>query len=453
MFTGQYPRNHELIINGMALDPEVPTLTGLLAASGYRTHSIGKQHLQPLLAPAEKAMPDSRAFWHSPQSEEWTGPYYGFTTLDLLLGESDTAALAGHYARWLKEQHPGKNKLLDVASALEAPPRDLDEIWRSAMPAELHYNSWITDHATRFLLRNSEDERPFFLFVSYPDPHHPFAPPAEYADRYHPDDMPLPRMDAGELERMPPYYGKLYPQGQGFRELYWSAREDLEAGSMITTGGISDGSMRRAVAHTYAMIEMIDDGVGGILNTVDACGLTDNTIVLFTSDHGELLGTHGLLHKGPPPYRQLTEVSLLIKGPGVEAGRTIGTLTNHIDLTPTFLDMAGAGLDNDGFDGTSMRSLLNGETHFTREYDFGEYHPSVRREIYNQTIRTNRWRLTIYPNNPDWGEMFDLEADPEEHRNLFQAAPFSSTRRVLEDILAKEFPPKTSVDNEWLCKW
>ena len=450
MFTGLYPRNHELIMNGMALDPAVPTLTERLACGGYRTHSVGKQHLQPLLAPADRAMPDSRAFWQSPESNEWTGPYYGFSTLDLLLGESDTAGIAGHYANWLKDNHPGAGELLEVSSAPEVPPADLDEVWRSAIPVELHYNTWITDNAVKFIENTGE---PFFLFVSWPDPHHPFAPPADYADRYHPDDMPLPRMDPGELDRMPSYYRELYPNGQGFRELYWAGRQDLEAGSMITTENVSDESMRRAIAYTYAMIEMIDDGVGRVLRELDKRGLTENTIVLFTSDHGELLGTHGLLHKGPPPYRQLTEVSILMKGPGIPAGKTIDALTSHIDLTPTFLDLTRVDSAENEFDGVSMGPLLNGRNATFREFNFGEYHPSARPDVYNQTIRTDRWRLTVYPKRPEWGELFDLESDPDEHYNLYHDASVGVVKKDLRNMLATEFPPKTTVDNEWLCKW
>ena len=140
MFTGLYPRHHGLITNGRALDPEIPTITDMLADAGYRTHSVGKQHLQPLLAPAKYNMPDSRAFWRSAAAEEWSGPYYGFQTLDLLLGESDTAAISGHYARWLKAKSPELAALLNVDQAPELPPADLDEIWRSAIPSELHYN-------------------------------------------------------------------------------------------------------------------------------------------------------------------------------------------------------------------------------------------------------------------------------------------------------------------------
>ena len=353
MLTGLYPRNHRLAVNGMALPEEIPTVTQILQDAGYRTHGVGKQHLQPLLAPADKKMPDSRAFWDTDESEDWDGPYYGYQTLDLLLGESDTAHLAGHYAKWLKENHPQAAALLLPESADQPPPADLDEIWRCAMPVELHYNTWITNKAVEFLKAHGDSEQPFFLFISYPDPHHPFDPPAEYADRYQPDEMPLPVVKEGELSRMPSYYGELYPKGQGFRELYWAAHDDMEAGSMITTEGISDQSMRKAIAYTHALVEMIDDGVGEILGALDDTAAKDNTHIIFTSDHGELLGDHCLLHKGPPSYRQLTEVSLLIKGPGVCQGQS-NQLTNHIDLAPTILDLAGIEKSDALFDGASL---------------------------------------------------------------------------------------------------
>ena len=291
------------------------------------------------------------------------------------------------------------------------------------------------------------------MFVSYPDPHHPFAPPIEYADRYDPRDMPLPRVDPDERDRMPDYYANLFPTDGGFRELYWAGLPDMEAGSMITTNGISNDSMQRAIAHTYGMIEMIDDGVGQILNTLEQQGLTDNTIILFTSDHGELLGTHGLLHKGPPSYRQLVEISMLIKGPGISAGQTQNALTNHIDLAPTFLDLAGVSRGGKQFDGRSMVPLLEGQSDWQREANYGEYHPTAKPELYNQTIRTRKWRLSIYPDCPHWGEMFDLEADPNEHVNLYQDNTLESVRNELAEKLAAEFPPQPTVDIPLLCKW
>lgn len=453
MITGLYPRHHRLAMNGMALPDDVRVITDTLTAAGYRTHGVGKQHLQPLLAPEELHMPDSRAFWTTPESNDWNGPYYGYQTVDLLLGESDTAHLAGHYATWLRENHPESVPLLQVSAASEPPPADLDEVWRSAMPVEHHYNSWITDRAESFLEQSAAESDPFFLFVSYPDPHHPFDPPAAYADRYDRTVMPVIRLSDRERRRQLPYYDKLYPKGQGFRELYWKARTDVEAGSMISTDTIGDCSMQLAVAFTHAMVEMIDDQVGRLLQTLDRIGISDSTVVIFTSDHGELLGDHGLLHKGPPPYRQLTEICLLMKGPGIPSQTTIDAMTSHIDLAPTILDLAGISGRCHDFDGVSMAPLLNKPSQSLREYDFGEYHPSSRPEVYNQTVRTEQWRLTIYPNSPQWGELFHLAEDPSEQINLYGERDAVAVSSELNEILRNHFPPCPDVDNKWICKW
>lgn len=453
MLTGLYPRNHRLAVNGMALPEDIPTITQVLQSNGYRTHGVGKQHLQPLLAPADRNMPDSRAFWNSEQSKGWKGPYYGYQTLDLLLGESDTAHLAGHYADWLNSVHPGKAELLTPEKSRETPPADLDEIWTCELPAELHYNHWISTKAVEFLNEQADKENPYFLFVSYPDPHHPFDPPAEYVNRYDPDEMPLPVVKGDELSRMPPYYGELYPKGQGFRELYWAAREDMEAGSMITTEDISDESMRKAIAYTHSMVEMIDDGVGQILQALDQSNRADNTYIIFTTDHGELLGDHGLLHKGPPSYRQLTEVSCMIKGPEINPATSSRSLTSHIDLAPTILDLAKVNEGGLSFDGQSLRALFSDPDHQLREFNFGEYHPTAKPTLYNQTVTTQQYRLTLYPLMPEWGEFFDLDQDPGEHFNLFGDARYDAVVAALSKTLAEKFPPKPDIDNEVLCKW
>ncbi len=321
MFSGLYPRHHGLVMNGMALPGKVPVVTDTLAAAGYRTHAVGKMHLEPLLARRRNTVcriPGLSGACLSPMAG--TVPTTGTRRWTSCSASRIPPTSPGIMPTWLRENHPDSVPLLLPASAPEPPPADLDEIWRSAIPAEHHYNTWITDRAVSFIGQASAASAPFFLFVSYPDPHHPFDPLAEYADRFDPAGMPVPRASAEERSRQLPYFGELYPEGAGFRELYWSARTDLECGSMITTDRISDESLVRAIAYTNATIRMIDDQVGRMLKTLDRAGLTDSTVILFTSDHGELLGDHGLLHKGPPPYRQLTEVACLMQGPGVSAG-------------------------------------------------------------------------------------------------------------------------------------
>ncbi|MEM7194069.1 MAG: sulfatase-like hydrolase/transferase [Pseudomonadota bacterium] len=453
MATGLLPRHHQLITNGRALPENVPTLMKLLSGNGYSTHGVGKQHLQPILADEALQMPDSRSFWETRGARDWDGPFYGYDSIDLLLGESDTAAVAGHYASWLEENFPESASLLDPASAPEPPPEDLDEIWNCALPFEQHYNYWITERACRFLQSSYDDDHPYFLFVSFPDPHHPFSPPAPYCDRFKPEDMPLPRFDPGERERMPDYLDALYPKGKGFRELYWSADDSLEAGSMITTDDISDHSMQRAIAATYGMIEMIDDCVGKILSEVEKQQGLSEVLVVFTSDHGELLGTHGLLHKGPPSYRQLTQVSCLMSGPGIDCNRVVESPTNHIDLMPTLLVLCGIDATDVNLDGTDLSPVLSGHKTSIREFDFGEYHPTALPHLYNQTVRTAEWRLSVYPQRPQWGELFDLRSDPEEHVNLFNDPCYSQEKSELATVLQTQFPPQFDVENPRLCKW
>ena len=197
---------------------------------------------------------------------------------------------------------------------------------------------------------------------------------------------------------------------------------------------------------------MIDDGVGEILAALKAQGLSDNTIVIFTSDHGEYLGDHGLLHKGPASYRQLTEVPMLMSGPGIQPGQIIESLTSHIDFVPTLLAMSATEAGG-SLDGGSLEPVLAGEQAAVRELAFGEFHPSVRPELYDQTVHSDRWRFTIYPDMPEWGELFDLDADPGERANLFFDDASQDVKAELGQALADQFPPQPVVDNPVLCKW
>lgn len=450
LFTGLYPRNHKLTVNGMALDPDIPTLPKMMARTGYRTYGIGKHHLQPILAPDRFVMPESEAFWQRSEACDWQGPYYGFQEVQFVIGEADKAARAGHYADWLKKYYPDAPYRLTAEAALDIPPDDLDEVWKSSIHPELHYNCWITRQAVNFI---NHVTQPFFLFVSFPDPHHPFSPPRPYCDRFDPNDMPLPGKQPGELDKMPPYYRDVFRPGkEGVLKAYWESPADAEQGFLLDTAELSETSIRRAIAHTYGMVTMIDDCVGEVLDSLDQTGLTEDTVILFTSDHGELLGDHGLLHKGPPPYRQLREIPLLIKGPGLSPGKTIDTLTSHLDVMPTLLDLAGIANEQQ-LDGLSLVPLLDGQPAQMRETLYGEYHPRSQKKIYNQTILTNKWRLTLYPQQPGWGELFDLKIDPHECNNLYADKEYISIIRNLSERLHQEFPPQPQVLAQRIAKW
>lgn len=438
LFTGKLARHHGLTRNGVALSETQPMLSRDLQAAGYRTHGAGKFHFQPILAGIEQRMPDSNAFWTLPESHGWRGPFFGFDTVDILIGESVGATEGGHYARWLAETAPDAAALYAPENALAPRPTDMDEVWKSAIPEALHYNTWITDRACDFLDQSGDD--PFFLFVSYPDPHHPFSPPAPWCDLFEPADMPDPDVDQNELETMPSYLldGDRDEAAKSYVDYLRNPGPPREQGFLQTTRRISTSSLKQAMAHTYGMVSMIDAGVGRILDRLDALGLTEDTLIVFTSDHGELLGDHGLIRKGPSPYRALLNVPLVVAGPGVAPGLR-DALTSHLDLRATLVTYLG--LPEPHTDGLSFATLLGDPGASGPDAILAEYHPRTRAETYNQTLVTRAWRLTTYPLNPSWGEMFDLTNDPGEHRNLYFDDAHAHTRQALMARLSAELPP------------
>jgi arylsulfatase A-like enzyme len=219
---------------------------------------------------------------------------------------------------------------------------------------------------------------------------------------------------------------------------------------MTTVADISDTALRLAIAHTYGSVAMIDDCIGRVLGALRENGRADDTFVAFTSDHGEFLGDHGLLRKGPPPYRELLNVPMLIAGPGIDP-ITVDALTSHVDVKATMQELLG--VEGAVGDGTSFGSLLRGETGVGREAAWAEYHPRVVREQYNQTLITADWRITVYPRRPTWGELFDRRSDPGEHRNLFYEPDHRSARDRLIDRLRREWPPAPDAGGERIATY
>jgi arylsulfatase A-like enzyme len=446
MITGLYPRHHGMTTNGRTIHDGLPTLPGLLVDADYRTHAVGKLHLQPIMAHEKRLYPESVPFWQAGHGRDWSGPYFGYQSVDLMIGESLLATQGGHHAQWLRDHHPEVIPLYQPGAALEGPLADLDEAWTAAVPDALHYNTWIADRAIDFL--DDVGDAPFMLFVSSPDPHHPFSPPRPWADLFDAADMPAPDVTPGELDGMPDFLHSPL-------SVDWIDNDApaVEQGGMTMTDVISEQSMARAIALTRGMEAQIDHHYGRVLAKLDALGLTDDTIIVFTSDHGEFLGNHGLLHKGPPPYDDLNRVSFVMAGPHVAQGRSTVAPTSHLDIMPTLLELAG--VDDGGIkqDGISLFSALEGRA-VERRARYLEFHPRIDERVYNHTIVTEAWRLTLYPRaDADWGELFDLHDDPGEHRNLFGDPEHRMIRDRLTERLQRDFEAAPDAGTELIAKW
>jgi arylsulfatase A-like enzyme len=439
LFTGRYPRSHRVRTNGVPLPTTEITIADVLTHSGYHTASFGKLHFTPTAAPPEPHLKESTQLWRDRPDElaAWHGPYYGLQHVDLSIGHN---LPAGHYGAWLRREHPDALPLFKQDAALQ-PPTGAHGSWKSAVPVELHASTWIADRTIDYLQDRSTRDQPFFAVCSFPDPHHPFAPPAPYADMYDPADVPMPHGRGDELGSLPPH----------FREHFrgaWSRQGPTHAEH---PEGLPEAHLREIMAHYYGMISLVDHSIGRVLDTLDRTGLAENTLVLFTSDHGELLGDHGLLLKGPFLYEGLVRIPLIWRLPGrIRAGATLDHVAGHVDVTQTILDFLGVDAPA-GVQGQSLAGALEtGETAGLRLWQLTEYHTGFDPDLTLKQLHTGRYKLTYY-GHPHFGELFDLQSDPHEERNLFHDPASAGLRHqlttmLLDALMATEdpLPPQIS---------
>jgi arylsulfatase len=437
ILTGRFPRAHGAWNVGVTLPETEIGLSHVLAAEGYRTAILGKAHFGPFGGPPEPGNYDNRKLWAENPDLDWNGPYYGFETARLALAHG---VAAGHYAQHLRRAAPKVLDRFGPENAL-APPTGAHESWKSAVPVEHHAATWVADITIDYLEQSGDE--PFFVWASFPEPHHPFSPPAPYCDMYDPAEVPLPPRRTGELDDKPPHFDAYYR-----RQL---DRIDYRGDWMLGLSGLADADLsampeahlREIVAHYYGMVTLVDDQVGRILAALERLGQRENTIVVFTADHGELLGEHGLLLKGPFHYEGLVRVPLIWSWPaGLGGGRATGGLANLVDLAPTLLDMVGVA-PPPGVQGRSLLPVLRGETERVQDATLVENceKPGV---LNVKTLVTEEWKLTYYGGKP-FGELYDLRGDPDEHVNLWDRPEHAATRgeltrRLLDLLIDTEDP-------------
>jgi arylsulfatase A-like enzyme len=407
--TGRYPSVHRLRTNGMRLPNSELTLMNVLREAGYNTYGAGKMHFGPqwqFPADGSPIMDPDPAMAIDPQPDENAFPWYGFDQVALTEDHR-----TGPYGRYLAEH--GYNVWDELHSASYPQHATV----RSPFPEEHHQTTWITDRAIDYLAQHPSD-RPFFLWVSYVHPHHPFNPPAPYDTMYHAQDMPLPVWDEGEVARWPDAYRKKFEATQGGHEA-------------IGMCNLEDEAWQRIKAYYYGMISLIDKNVGRLLDALQDRGQLDNTLIVFTADHGENLGDHRLLFKGTT-YDCVTNVPFIVFGPDVPCtGAASNVLASSIDIMPTLLDLARLQPpDPSPMQGLSLLSALSGEENSVRDALLIE-NGGVRR-----SVRTVDALLTWHGEGRR-GELYDLAADPDQLCNLWDAPQAAERQAQLLDTLIR----------------
>lgn len=437
ILTGLLPLTHGVWDNGVDLDPQVGAqgFAGTLSRAGYQTAFLGKAHFATKATFAPTGTPECNKS-QAKYGPDWHGPYMGFEHVELaVLGHMHrTRPLdrppMGHYERWLVSR--GENEEgLKLWAAETRPGAGAAQTWRSALPVAWHTSTWVADRTVAWLADGRKRDQPFCIWASFPDPHHPFDCPEPWVSMYDPKDMVLPKHRVRDFERRPWWHKA---QLEGKPQLADPAMLKFRAeGSRVPDQ--TDAQLAEMTANYYGMISLIDHNVGRIMAALDDLGLADDTLVVYTTDHGDMLGNHGLYLKGPTPYEDLMRVALVARGPGVAKNRVVDEPVSTLDLAATFYEAAGVEKPAE-MQSRSLAGLLAGRPG-TRDVAYSEWyvHPSrcgVALKL--RTVRTKRYKCT-FELESGAGELYDLANDPGEMDNLFEDAGYAKVRREMRELM------------------
>lgn len=384
IMTGLYPSRTRNTRNGNDTFPsDVPLISKLIADSGYNCGLIGKFHLVSAGRRPEPRLDDGFDYWqhsHAPR-DDWPAGEHA-------------------YADWVRAN--GEN--LDAL-------RNSDD----RVPSEFHQTKWASDCAIDFISR--DHSTPWMLNINVYDPHPPFIPPSDYEKQFKAEDMPGPHFRESDLKHQKTLKNVDF-QGEPKKP------EEHDAKSIQ--------------AKYYAMIALIDDQLARILQTLDETEQRQNTVIIFTSDHGEMLGDHGLMLKGCRFYEGLIKVPLIFSFPKeFESNLQCNGITELLDLSATLLAVAGIEIP-DYHQGKNLLPILTGQTpgDEIRNSARCEYFDALDTQFtsgsgsFATMYRDDRYKLCVY-HNQNLGELYDLLEDPWEFNDLWNDPEYSEIKNRL----------------------
>ena len=418
ILTGQLCRTHGVHDNGIDLDPEIGEkgFAGAMAAAGYDTSYFGKAHFSTFHTFQPTGTPEClRSSADYPDT--WNGPYMGFNHVELMLvGHNwflpEKPPHGQHYERWFYADGHGDAKNA-AYQANAGDTKGAAQTWHSKLPVAWHNSTWTADRAIDWI-KHGRGTDPFCTWVSFPDPHHPFDAPEPWSRLHDPAEVDLPKHRTRTFEGRPWWHEAVLTSEPTGDKTGAEIRKNYSRIPPQT-----DDQLREIIANTYGQIALIDHNVGRLLIALEEAGIADNTIVIYISDHGDWLGDHGLILKGPMHYEGLLRVPMIVRGPGVPQNKVVDAPVSTLDLGPTFYDY-GAATALQTQHGETLRPLIETDD-ADRAFALNEWELLPTRTgvaLSLRTVRTKRHKLTIDLQSGA-GEMYDLDADPDEQQNLF----------------------------------
>jgi arylsulfatase A-like enzyme len=458
LMTSRMPSRHGVRLNGLPLSKDNVTFVELLRDAGYQTAMIGKCHLQPMMdipldateywpenlsgqpPPDElkysvRIKPDNpeydqerAAVWLQEPSRQVETPYYGFDYLRFANFHSDL--VHGHYTKWLDDRHENPKSIKGPDNALQDDAYSVKKGWRTSMPEELYPTTYVANETISYLEKHAERDssEPFFLQCSFPDPHAPLTPPGHYWSMYTPENVELPASFDHVDEHEPLFVS----------ETRASHGQPKKVPSAYTP---DEKEAREMIALTYGMVTMVDDAIGNILNALDDLELRDNTIIVFTADHGDMGGEHGFFGKFGVHYEAVLKVPFIWCDPDVSDPSRSDRLGGTIDIGPTILGRVGLA-NSIGMQGVNVFAPSTQDNQHAREGIFAE-EDQLSAQVNDMgpqriwTFIKDQWRLSIWYGD-ETGQLYDRSNDPHEMNNLWFNPEYASVKGDLMESMMRE---------------
>jgi len=405
ILTGQYASRHGAYTVGTTTSEDCLKLTSLLSGAGYHTYAVGKMHFQPVTTAGRFESPPrimDEQFWR-----EFDGPYYGFQWTRLLNRHaSEDLSCRMRYGVWLKDHGL---KEADLKKHFQG------QTGTWSLPRELHPSVFVAEHAIEAIRKHRTGETPFFLWASFQDPHPPHVAPPPYDNMFDPDKIEYLGVRDGEFDDKPAVYRQLYAGGP--HGLAFSDRFGVPGCGPAHPEQAKQ--WRKFAAIHHGMVALLDEEIGRIIATLKDSGLYEDTLIVYTSDHGDYLGNHGFRGKGFPAYEEVYNLPFVIKNPGqANAGSRSNALAGSLDIAATALDFAGLPIP-DRMQGISQRAVFEGTATRARESFLIEDRP-VQKGFYQKMLVTDGYKLVAYMGE-SYGELYDMTNDPHQYRNLWES--------------------------------